>query len=131
MQCGDVYLLERAEIDAEYLTRLLSDNGYTVRRLTPANALRTNFTNAIVLVNLWTARVNLLEFLSAVYHQNARGCIAIGVEPSDEQLLEAVRLGVAGYVDLNRVNDELVPAISAVATGSVWVPRRILRRLLE
>ena len=132
MQAGEIYLLERDQIHARHITRVLEEHGYTVHRLAPAPLpARTSFRKAVLLVNLSTARVNLLEFLSGVFQHSPVACMAVGIEPSDQELLEAVRLGICGYVDLNRVDVELVKAIEEVSAGSVWLPRRIVRQLVE
>jgi DNA-binding NarL/FixJ family response regulator len=132
MQPGDVYLLERDQIHAEHITRVLKDCGYTVHRLAPTPVpSRVSFRKAVLLVNLSTARLNLLEFLSGVFQNSPVACMALGIEPSDAELLEAVRLGITGYVDLNRLDEDLVRAIEEVSAGSVWLPRRILRQVVE
>jgi len=132
MQPADVYLVERDQIHAEHITRLLRERGYTVHRLHPGQALpRANLRRAILLVNLATARLNLLEFFSGVFQSSPVACLALGIEPSDSELLEAVGLGICGYVDLNRLEQDLVRAIEEVMAGSVWLPRRVLRQVVE
>lgn len=131
MQSADIYLLERDQIHAERISRVLQDHGYTVHRLPPGQLPRPAFRKAVLLVNLGTARVNLLEFLSGVFQDSPVACLALGIEPSDAELLEAVRLGITGYVDLNRLEEDLVQAIEQVSAGSLWLPRRILRQVVE
>ena len=58
-------------------------------------------------------------------------CVGLGIEPSEAELLEAARLGITGYVDLNRLEQDLVRAIEEVSAGSLWLPRRVLRQVLE
>lgn len=129
---GDIYLLERDHIHADHIARVLREHGYTVHRLaaTPPPT-RLSFRKAVLLVNLGTARLNLLEFLSGVFQSSPVACIGLGIEPSDSELLDAVRLGITGYVDLNRLDQELIRAIEEVSAGSVWLPRRILRQIVE
>ena len=132
MQSGDIYLFERDQIHAEHISRVLKEHGYTVHRLSVGQVpARVSFRKAVLLVNLNTARVNLLEFLSGVFQNNPVACVALGIEPSDAELLEAVRLGITGYVDLNRLEQDLVRAIEEVSAGSVWLPRRVLRHVVE
>lgn len=131
MQPGGIYLLERDRIHAERIARVLQDHGYTVHRLAPGQFPRPAFRKAVLLVNLSTARVNLLEFLSGLFQDSPVSCVGLGIEPSDADLLEAVRLGITGYVDLNRLEEDLVRAVEEVSAGSVWLPRRILRQVLE
>lgn len=131
MQSGDIYLLERDRIHAERIARVLEEHGYTVHRLAPGQPPRPSLRKSVLLVNLHTARVNLLEFLSSVLLNNPLPCVALGIEPSDAELLEAVRLGITGYVDLNRLEEDLVRAVEQVSAGSVWLPRRILRHVVE
>ncbi len=132
MHAGDIYLFERDQIHAEHITRVLKQHGYAVQRLgaVPLQP-RISLRKAVLLVNLGTARVNLLEFLSGVFQHSPVACIALGIEPTDAELLESVRLGITGYVDLNRVDQELVKAIEEVSAGSVWLPRRVLRQVVE
>ncbi len=131
MRLGQVFLIERDQIHAERITRLLGERGYCVALVSPAQAARTDYRDSVLLINLSTARLNLLEFFSSVLHSNPAACIAIGVEPPDQELLDAMRLGVCGYVDLNRLEEDLPRAIEEVTAGSVWMPRRVLRRIIE
>lgn len=132
MQHGDIYLFERDQIHADQIARVLGARGYTVHRLIVGAAPpRISFRKGVLLVNLSTARINLLEFLSGVFQNHPVACVALGIEPSDSELLEAVRLGVTGYVDLNRLEQDLVRAIEEVSAGSLWLPRRVLRHIVE
>ncbi len=131
MQPGDVYLLERDHIHAEHITRVLKERGYTVHRLPPEAPARGSFRKSVLLVNLGTARLNLVEFFGTVFQSSPIACVALGIEPSDAELLEAISLGVTGYVDLNRLEQDLVRAIEEVSAGSVWLPRRVMRQVVE
>ncbi len=132
MQAREVYLLERDQIHAEQISNVLREHGYTVHRIAPETVpSRLPLRKGVLLVNLSTARVNLLEFLSDVFQNNPLACVALGIEPSDAELLEVVRLGITGYVDLNRLEQDLMKAIEQVSAGSVWLPRRVLRQVVE
>lgn len=131
MGCGQVFLIERDHIHVERISRLLQEQGYSVAILNPGQAARAEFRKSLLIINLGTARLNLLEFFASVFQSEPVACIAIGIEPSDEELLEAMRLGICGYIDLNRLEQDLLKAIEEVAAGSVWFPRRVLRRIVE
>jgi DNA-binding NarL/FixJ family response regulator len=47
----------------------------------------------------------------------------------DEDIHKAIEAGAAGYVLKDSTEEELLPAIRAVASGQPWIPEEIARRL--
>jgi len=50
---------------------------------------------------------------------------------SEDRVLKALSLGVRGYLDKDVLDTHLARAIKAVAAGEVWIPRRMVTRILD
>jgi DNA-binding NarL/FixJ family response regulator len=51
--------------------------------------------------------------------------------PEETLAFRLLRLGVKGLVAYERVEEQLVPALQAVAKGGFWVPRELLSRFVD
>lgn len=52
-------------------------------------------------------------------------------EVSDERMLAILQLGLKGIVAYDRIDEDLAPAAHVVHQGGLWIPRRILARLID
>ena len=50
---------------------------------------------------------------------------------SEDRVLKALSLGVRGYLDKDVLDTHLARAIKVVAEGEVWIPRRMVTRILD
>jgi DNA-binding NarL/FixJ family response regulator len=50
---------------------------------------------------------------------------------SEDSAIKALSLGVRGYLDKDILDTHLARAIKAVAEGEVWIPRRMVTRILD
>jgi DNA-binding NarL/FixJ family response regulator len=57
--------------------------------------------------------------------------IVTGTATDDESILKALAGGAKGYVSEVAPTSELIQAIHAVSSGSVWVSRRVMSRFIE
>lgn len=57
--------------------------------------------------------------------------IVIGPTGNDELILDAIRAGARGYLDVNTTPEFLRRAVETVASGSMWVSRRLLSKLVD
>jgi len=51
--------------------------------------------------------------------------------PSDDILIDEIKLGVRGYVKSTDSPDHMIKAVRAVAAGEIWVERRVLEKTVE
>jgi DNA-binding NarL/FixJ family response regulator len=73
-----------------------------------------------------------IEVLESVRHAHRRlRLIVIGPEDDDELILQAIVAGARGYLGPNAGPEVVRKAIEAVASGSIWAPRRLLACLID
>jgi DNA-binding NarL/FixJ family response regulator len=62
-------------------------------------------------------------------HNNAARILMLTALDGDEDIHKAIEAGAAGYVLKDSTEEELLPAIRAVASGQPWIPEAVARRL--
>jgi NarL family two-component system response regulator LiaR len=86
----------------------------------------------VVLIDLLMPKMDGLEAIPHILaaHPQARIVVVTGVEEED-QILQAVQAGVAGYLTKSAERDEIVAAIRAVVAGNSYFPSHITAKLLH
>lgn len=86
----------------------------------------------VLILDLRMPELGGLEVLQAVVAERLpTRVVLLAAALDDEQLLEAVRLGVAGVVLKEMAPERLVEAVRVVAAGGQWIDRATLNRALR
>jgi DNA-binding NarL/FixJ family response regulator len=62
-------------------------------------------------------------------HNHAARILMLTALDGDEDIHKAIEAGAAGYVLKDSTEEELLPAIRAVASGQPWIPEAVAKRL--
>lgn len=95
-----------------------------------AIALFAKFNPDITLLDLRMPAVNGIEVAAAIRQKNPDARILmLSALNGDEDIHKALEAGVAGYVLKDATEENLIPAIRAVAAGERWIPQDVATRL--
>jgi DNA-binding NarL/FixJ family response regulator len=118
----------------EALSHALANQGFTIEAATssPAEALAAVelYDPDLLVVDLSFPDGNGLDVAREVMTQHPRTRVVILTASEDNAAeLEAVRIGVAGYVRKNQRLAAIVAALGRAAAGEPWVDATLVRRL--
>lgn len=129
---------------------LIADDHYVVRiglismvNLEPdmeVVAEATDGNQAAAMFKKWNPDLTLLDVRMPVKNgidaaidirrqNNAAHILMLTAMDGDEDIHKAMEAGAAGYVFKDSTDDELLPAIRAVASGQRWIPEKVAKRL--
>lgn len=95
-----------------------------------AIALFAKFNPDLTLLDLRMPAVNGIEVATAIREKNpAARILMLSALKGDEDIHKALEAGVAGYVLKDATEENLIPAIRAVAAGRQWIPPDVATRL--
>lgn len=84
----------------------------------------------LALMDLRMPMKNGIEAVAEICKQNnAARILMLSALDGDEDIHKALEAGAAGYVLKDSTEEELIPAIRAVASGQRWIPEGIAKRL--
>jgi DNA-binding NarL/FixJ family response regulator len=132
----ELVLADSHPVMLDGLERLCRSEGFSVvaRCTDGEEALRAvrKHRPAILLLDLNLARRDGLAVLRELRHDNLpTRVVLLSSEPEDEQISEAIRLGVRGVVLKEMPSHLLVQCIRKVHGGEQWFEKRSVGRLLE
>ena len=115
---------------------LRSQKGIRVVRETPsaleAIALTARARPRILLLSLGVSRGNGAAVLSALLRRSPRTkVILLTTRPTEARILDALSRGARGYLEQGMLRTFLPKAVRAVDAGEVWVPRKMVGRILD
>src|SRR6185312_581356 len=95
-----------------------------------AIAFFTRFNPDVTVLDLRMPVMTGIQVAAAIRAQNKNARILmLSALSGDEDIHKALEAGVAGYVLKDSTDEELIPAIRAIAGGQRWIPEDVAKRL--
>jgi DNA-binding NarL/FixJ family response regulator len=95
-----------------------------------AVAFFTKFNPDVTLLDLRMPVMTGIQVAAVIRAQNKNArLLMLSALSGDEDIHKALEAGVAGYVLKDSTDDELIPAIRAIAAGKRWIPEEVAKRL--
>jgi DNA-binding NarL/FixJ family response regulator len=95
-----------------------------------AVAFFTKYNPDVTLLDLRMPVMTGIQVATVIRAQNKNARILmLSALSGDEDIHKALEAGVAGYVLKDSTDDELIPAIRAIAAGQRWIPEEVAKRL--
>ena len=85
----------------------------------------------VVIMDLGLPGLDGVEATRRITAENPTAVLVLTMHDDDESLFAAIRAGARGYLLKGATNDEILPAIHAVARGEALFGKQVAQRLLD
>jgi DNA-binding NarL/FixJ family response regulator len=75
--------------------------------------------------------LNAPEVLSLIRENPDLGMLLFMGRYDDDKIVDAIRTGARGYIPKNANTGELTKSIRALVQGEVWIPRKMIAKVIS